>query len=215
MDELIKNYPFREFGDDLNYCYEHGLMYQMNMDNLVDYNEAYFDNYVQRENTEIAVKLNDARTDISEKYCKCIVDVGVGSGEFIKNCHVKTYGYDINPRGVDWLKERNLYVDIYQEVPQEVDGFTLWDTLEHIPNPQEFFRVVESGEFLCVSLPIFQQIEQVRQSKHYKPNEHLYYYTHDGLVRFLSDSGFDLVEMNDDETKAGREGIETFVFLKR
>lgn len=214
MDEVIKNYTFREFGDDLNYCYEHGLMYQRDMSKPCDYDEAYFDNYVHREDSEIARKLNAARCGLSEKYCDCVVDVGVGSGEFIKKSNIKVYGYDINPVGVQWLQERGLFVDIYQEVPVEVQGFTLWDTLEHIPNPQEFLRCVRPGDFLFVSLPIFDEIEQVRQSKHYKPNEHLYYYTHDGLVGFLKDSGFDFVESNEDEIAAGREGIGSFVFLK-
>jgi len=219
MDEIIKGYPYREFGDDLNYCYEHGLMYQRDMTKPVDYDEAYFENYVRRENTEIARRLNRARCSITEKYCDCIVDVGVGSGEFIKSLHarglVKAYGYDINPAGVHWLTERGLYSDIYEDVPQDVEGFTLWDTLEHIPNPQVFFRVVRRGDFLFVSLPVFQDLEQVRQSKHYKKNEHFYYFSSGGLVRLLDDSGFDFVESNDAETIAGREGIGTFVFLKR
>jgi hypothetical protein len=215
MDKVIAKYPYREFGEDLNYCYEHGLMYQRDMTRTVEYDQSYFENYVQREDTEIARLLNKARTSLSEKYCGCIVDVGVGSGEFIKKSKIKVYGYDINPVGVEWLKKKGLYVDIYKSVPEEVEGFTLWDTLEHIPNPQEFFAVVEPGEFLFVSLPIFDEIEQVRRSKHYKPYEHLYYFSHDGLVRFLQDSGFDFLESNNDETLAGREGIGSFVFLKR
>jgi len=215
MDEIIKTYPFREFGDDLNYCYEHGLMYQRDMTKIVEYGRSYFENYVQREDTEIALRINEARVSLSEKYCKCLLDVGVGSGEFIKKSNVRVLGYDINPFGIKWLHDRGLYVDIYKKVPADVEGFTLWDTLEHIPNPQEFFRVVESGEFVFISLPIFPEIEKVRESKHYKPHEHLYYYSHAGLVGFLNDSGFDFVESNNDETIAGREGIGSFVFIKR
>ncbi len=214
MDDIIKHYPFREFGDDLNYCYEHGLMYQRDMSKTVDYDEAYFDNYINREDSEIAKKLNLVRTKLSEKYCKCIVDVGVGSGEFIKKSKIKVFGYDINPIGVEWLKERGLFVNIYESVPSDVQGFTLWDTLEHIPNPQEFFKCVRPGDFLFISLPIFDEIEKVRQSKHYKINEHLYYYTSSGLIGFLKDSGFDFIESNEDEITAGREGIGSFVFIK-
>lgn len=215
MDDIIKKYPFREFGDNLHYCYDHGLMYQSDMSKPVDYNEAYFENYVHREDSEIARKLNLARTGLSQKYCNCVVDVGVGSGEFIKKSKIKVFGYDINPVGIQWLKSHNLFVDIYKSVPDEVQGFTLWDTLEHIPNPQEFFKCVRTKDFLFVSLPIFHEIEKVRESKHYKPNEHLYYFQKEGLIGFLNDSGFDFVEYNEDEIKAGREEIGTFVFLKR
>lgn len=214
MDEVIKSYPFREYGPDLNHCHEHGLLYQRDMTAVCDYDEAYFDNYVHREDTEIARRLNAARVALSERYCDCVVDVGVGSGEFIKKSKIKVYGYDINPVGVGWLKDRGLFVDIYAGVPDDVQGFTLWDTLEHIPNPQEFFRCVRPGDFLLVSLPIFNDVAEVRGSKHYKPSEHLYYYTPAGLVRFMKDSGFDFVESNNEETLAGREGIGSFVFLK-
>lgn len=215
MDDIIKTYPSREFGKDLNYCYNHGIMYQSDMSKPVDYDAAYFDNYVHREDSEIARKLNLARTKLSEKYCDCVVDVGVGSGEFIKKSNIKVFGYDINPVGVNWLNDKNLFVDIYNFVPDEIQGFTLWDTLEHIPNPQLFFNCVRSGDFLFVSLPIFNEIEKVRESKHYKPNEHLFYFERNGLINFLNDSGFDLIECNDDETRAGREDILSFVFIKR
>jgi hypothetical protein len=215
MDSIIENYPFRNFGEDLNFCYEHGIMYQSNMSKIVDYDVAYFENYVHREDSEIAQKLNVARTTLSEKYCECVVDVGVGSGEFIKKSRIKAFGYDINPVGVKWLKDQGLFVDIYLSVPDEVQGFTLWDTLEHIPNPQSFFKCMRSGDFLFVSLPIFHELEKVRESKHYKPNEHLYYFEPKGLKSFLNDSGFDFVESNNDEIVAGREGIGSFVFFKR
>jgi SAM-dependent methyltransferase len=215
MDDIIRNYPFREFGDNLNYCYKHGLMYQRDMSKTVDYDKSYFENYVHREDSEIARKLNVARTSLSEKYCDCVVDVGVGSGEFIKKSKIKVLGYDINPVGVKWLEERGLFTDIYDEVPVEVRGFTLWDTLEHIQNPQKLLKCVRPGDFLFVSMPIFSEIEKVRESKHYKPGEHLYYFEKNGLIIFLDDSGFSLVEYNDKETQAGREGIGSFVFLKR
>lgn len=219
MDCVIKTYHSESFGKDLVYCRGKGIMYQKDMSNLVSYDEAYFKNYVHRESTEIAVKLNKARCGLAEKHCRCVVDVGVGSGEFIRSLrargYAKAYGFDINPTGVKWLEQEAIFTNIYESVPGDVEGFTLWDTLEHIPNPQEFFAVVKSGQFLLVSLPIFSEIEKVRDSKHYKPGEHLYYFQKEGLIQFLSDSGFDFIEYNDDETQAGREGIGSFVFRKR
>jgi hypothetical protein len=184
------------------------------MSRTVDYDKDYFENYLHREGTEIAVRLNQARTSLTEKYCDCVLDMGIGSGEFIKSSNIKVLGFDINPAGIEWLQRRGLFIDPYIEVPEEVEGFSLWDTLEHIPNPQEFFRVVESGEYVFVSLPIFKDLENIRKSKHYKPYEHLYYYTQQGLIRFMKDSGFIFLEYNEDETAAGREGIGSFVFLK-
>lgn len=216
MDDIIKKYPFVSFGNDLNYCYKNDLMYQACMDNIVEYGEKYFETYNNRENTEIANKLNQFRTTISQKFCKkCIVDIGIGSGEFIKKSKLKVFGYDINPLGIEWLKERGLFVDPYNSrIPREIEGWTLWDTLEHIPNPQNLFKKVKEGQYLFVSLPILSNILEIRKNKHYKPNEHLYYFTVKGLIGYMNDSGFSFIEKTDAETKAGRESILSFVFRR-
>ena len=56
---------------------------------------------------------------------------------------------------------------------------------------------------------------QIKNSKHYRPNEHYYYFTSYGLINYMKDSDFDLIKLDDFETKAGREEILTFVFVKR
>lgn len=212
MDPIIRRYSGVQV-DDLFHC-DCGIAYQTDRSNQYDYGQEYFDNYINREDTPIAIKLNEFRNSITEKYCKCVLDVGVGSGEFIKKSSIKTFGYDVNPHGINWLKDRGIYLDIYEERwPDEIDGVSLWDTMEHIPNPTELIKRIRGG-FLFISLPIFKDCSEIRQSKHYKPNEHLYYFTEYGLEKFLSDSGFYLVEKTDAESKAGREGVLSFVFRK-
>jgi SAM-dependent methyltransferase len=200
--------------DHLVYC--EGVAFQKDMSALVDYGEAYFNNYVERTATPIAVRLNEARTGLTERFCKrSLLDVGIGSGEFICSSRLKVYGYDINPYGVRWLRERGLYLDPYVDLPDEVEGLTLWDTLEHIPDPQSLFGCLRSGMYFFVSLPTFGSIAEVRDSKHFKPNEHLYYFTISGFIRYMSDSGFQYLTHNDDETRAGRDGITAFAFQYR
>jgi hypothetical protein len=211
---IIKSYPFVSFDDNHNYCESQQIIYQKDMTKSVAYAEDYFYNYVRRVNTKIAKKLNKARVDISHKYCKCILDVGIGCGEFIENCKIKTYGYDINHIGINWLKKRNLFVDPYQEIPEEVDGFTFWDVIEHMPEPQTLFGKLPSKSYLFTCLPIFKDITKFKESKHFRPNEHYYYWTKDGFIRFMTDSGFDFIEWNDLETQAGRENVLTFCFRK-
>lgn len=212
MSPTIARYPSIPFGE-LNWCYEHGIMYQHDMTQSVEYDKAYFEDYVRKEGSDIALKLNQHRTSLVEKYCLKVLDVGVGSGEFIRSANIKVFGYDINPVAIRWLRNEGLYVDPYAEMP-DVDGITLWDTLEHIPNPNLLLTRVRPYMYVFVSLPIFSDLTWVRKSKHYKPNEHYYYYTAKGLKSFMSDLGFGLVELSDAETHAGREDILTFVFKK-
>lgn len=213
MNPIVKKY--KVISEDSDLVYTDHLAYQRDMSKSVSYDEQYYQNYVGREGTDIAKKLNQARVGLTEKYCKSsLLDVGIGSGEFIKSSRLKVYGFDINPCGVDWLQERGLFLDPYQSPPAHVEGFTLWDTLEHIPDPAKLFDSVLVGKYAFVSLPTFEEVLKVKESKHYKPNEHYYYFTVPGLIKYMRDYGFVYLEHNDHETKAGREGITAFVFRK-
>lgn len=215
MKNIVKSYEHISLDEDLNYCPLEGIVYQKDMSISVAYDENYFDNYVQRENTEIANKLNEVRVATSHKYATCILDVGIGSGEFMNKSKVKTYGFDINPVAVNWLKEAGLYVDPFLPLPSDINGWTFWDVIEHVPEPQVLFKHILPGHFVFVSIPIFDDVTAVRKSKHFKPNEHYYYFSRNGFVIFMEDSGFRFIEWNEDETHAGREGIMTFTFQKK
>lgn len=212
MDQIIEMLPSVPFGE-LNYCYE-GIAYQREMNCLVPYDESYFQCYVHLEDTEIANKINQCRTSITEKYCNKIIDMGIGSGEFIKKSKIPVLGYDVNEVAIKWLKEKEIFVDPYENIPDDVDGLSFWDVLEHIPEPSVILSKVPSGKYVFISIPIFDDVLKVRQSKHYKPNEHLYYFSSMGMIVFMDIQGFDLVEISDGETRAGRESILTFVFKK-
>ena len=133
MDTIIKNYTFEKF-DELNWCYEKDIMYQRDMSISVPYDENYYKKYLRYENTDISKKLNNGRANITQKYCCSLLDIGVGSGEFIKNSKIKVRGYDINPIAVEWLKLENIFLDPYKE-KIDVDGLCFWDSLEHIKDP--------------------------------------------------------------------------------
>jgi hypothetical protein len=212
VDPIIQNYPCIPF-DEMNYCMDVGIMYQRDMSVSVSYDTHYFEHYIRLENTDIAKKLNSGRTNLTQKYCNSVLDIGIGSGEFIKESKIAVFGYDINPVAVRWLRQSGIYRDPYTEMPK-VDGLTFWDVMEHIPNPTSLLSKIRSGMYVFVSIPIFTDLTRIKKSKHYKPNEHYYYYTSGGLIKYMTDSGFKIVEMSDQETRAGREDILTFVFCK-
>jgi hypothetical protein len=212
MDPIIKNYNSQPF-DELLYCENEGIMYQADMTQSVSYDVDYYEKYVKYENTEISLKLNQGRKEITEKYCKSILDIGIGSGEFIKNSQIKVFGFDINPIAIKWLQEHNLFVDLDGQIPS-VDGFTFWDSLEHIPNPHSILSLLKKNQYAFISMPIFQNLIKLKESKHYRPNEHYYYFTSNGMTKYMADLDFALIETNDFESKAGRQDILTFVFRK-
>lgn len=175
------------------------------------YGQAYFENYQNYRCSPIAGDLMKARVALVQKYCLDgpVVDIGIGSGHFIDSRKAKTYGYDVNPCGIRWLLDRNLWFDPFAQSP---DAVTCWDTLEHMERPDLFLDRVR--KFFFTSIPIFEDAAHVLRSKHFKPNEHIWYWTRSGFLRWMQARGFSCAEENCMELELGREDIGTFVFRK-
>jgi hypothetical protein len=180
---------------------------------LAPYDQDYFDSFDRKARTDLGYALMQARCDFIERhYCETLIDVGIGSGAFIElrqQCGRPTCGYDVNPAGIRWLKERSLLADPYQV---SFDAMTLWDVLEHVTDFDVLIANVR--QWLFVSLPIFNDGEHVLRSKHFKPAEHCWYFTREGLVLALYMCGFGLISESMIETELGREDIGTFAFRR-
>lgn len=165
--------------------------------------------FARQANTAIGRALFNARIAfVARHYSGSLLDVGIGSGEFILRRPEFTCGYDINPIGVKWLKDRKLWADPYLVTYP----LSMWDVLEHI---DDFVPLLENcREWLFLSLPIFRDATHALGSKHFRPKEHVWYFTRDGLEWIMSRLGFALIECNDEETKIGREDIMSFAFQR-
>ena len=152
-----------------------------------------------------------ARVKLVDKYWKGVVyDVGIGCGAFIEARARLTFGYDVCPAGVRWLKERQLYRDPYHG---RVPAMSLWDVLEHIADFPRLLRNID--QWLFVSLPIFNGPDHAIRSKHFRPDEHVWYFTRHGLNNAMAALGFQLMEYSNMETVIGREDIGTFVYARK
>jgi len=191
------------------------------------YDLAYWAKYHEYKASPIAEQLMAARVALVEKHAPeaRVVDIGIGSGHFIEKrestlhptrepftaaFQSSTYGYDVNPHAISWLVDRKIWWDPWAQDP---DAVTFWDSFEHLPRPHDLVARVRSTIF--VSLPIFRDRAHVLVSKHFKPNEHLWYFTRQGFVRHLERLGFKLIDENQMESELGREEIGTFVFRRR
>ena len=172
------------------------------------YDLAYWDKYVSYRSNPIGEKLMKARADLVGKYTEGdVVDIGIGSGHFIDVRKSRTFGYDVNPQAIRWLLDRGLWWDPYFRDP---DAITCWDSLEHMNRPDALVRCAKN--LIFVSIPIFMDAGHAARSKHYRPDEHFWYFTRNGLVGWMKRYGFQLLEENKMETDLGREDIGTFVF---
>ncbi len=215
MDSLIKRFDAVIFGN-LSLCEHRGIAYQIT-GHKYEYEDAYWTEYQNRAGTKIANRINDFRLEFIKEFAKKekLLDVGIGSGEFLTRRNLetvqkKTYGVDVNPRAKEWLKEKELYSDNFEAF----NFFTFWDVVEHVDMPELYFRQIKKGGYLFTSIPIFNDLHDVPNSKHYKPGEHLYYFTEKGFIDYMSLWGFRLLKQADGETQAGRESILSFAFIK-
>lgn len=173
----------------------------------IDYTGGYWREYRDRDRSDMGLALTAARLDLVGRHWSGeLVDVGIGGGRFVEeaSCH----GFDVNPDAVAWLRQRCVYRDPYQGV----DAVTCWDSLEHIPQPERLIAVVRRWVF--VSMPIYQSAEDCLRSPHYKPGEHLWYWSHDGLLNWFQRQGFACQEHNTMESLVGRRGIHSYAFVR-
>lgn len=173
----------------------------------IEYDKSYFDKYVSYEGTEICNKLNKYRVDwVKQHFDGEVLDIGIGCGSFI-NAHGNAKGYDINPAGIEWLNERGLYKE-----PKQVEAVAFWDSFEHIEDPAEILNEVTGWVFM--SIPLFDHMYHVLESKHFRKDEHYWYFTFNGLCKYMALHGFDFVSFCRMESDAGREDIGTFAFKR-
>ena len=217
MDRLIKRFDCVN-DDGLRICKQRGVAYQDDMSMPVAYDAAYFEHYCAFAGTPIECALNAGRLALVARYAHAgakVLDVGVGSGAFVRAVNdagldLAAKGYDINPRGVEWLREAGLYADD----PGQFEVVTFWDSLEHMEEPESMLGRVAKGALVFVAIPIFEDLSRIRESRHHKPREHFYYFTARGFIDWMALYGFRLLEQSTHETDAGRESIGAFAFCR-
>jgi hypothetical protein len=215
VDRLIETYDCVEDGD-LNLCRANGVAYQRDMFSRIQYGADYLEKF-NAYDAEVAARVNAGRCNmILERLAGTIklLDVGAGDGRFVRAANVsgiKAKGYDVIEEAAQNLRMSNLYSDD----PSGCDAVTFWDVLEHMEDPGAWLRRVPRYALLFASVPIFQDLAAIRASKHYRPGEHLYYWTSRGFSNWMWANGFAAVSYSSHEIDAGRDSIGAYCFARR
>jgi hypothetical protein len=175
------------------------------------YDEGYWEKYERYAQTELGKQILAHRLALVEKYASdgMVTDIGIGCGAFIEARGGQTYGYDVNPQGIKWLWERARWLNPTRVLTYAV---TFWDSLEHMRDPGQILQNVT--DWVILSIPIFRDRDHCEHSKHFRPDEHCWYFTVDGLDQFMAARGFRQVHHDTVETDLGREDIHSFVYRR-
>lgn len=173
----------------------------------IDYEGTYFAKYQDLDATPMGEALTKARVDLVRRhFAGQVLDIGIGGGRFVEESG--GFGFDVNPEALQWLIANGCYKNPHFGW----DAMTFWDSLEHIPDPELMLRSV--GDWAFVSMPIYKDQADCLKSKHFKPGEHIWYWTLEGFVSWMDRQGFELMEINHAESELGREGITSFAFRR-
>lgn len=216
MDRLIRRFDCQQDAD-LALIEPRGIAYQRDMKaGRVEYGPGYLAKVDAYDGTDIAKAVNLGRCALLARHLQpgaTVLDVGAGSSAFVRDAAFAGFaakGFEVIPEAVARLRAVGLYADD----PYEFDAVTAWDAIEHMEEPEHYLRAVRKGAFLFASVPVFEDLRQIRASKHYRPGEHLFYFTKDGFSDWMALYGFRLLEFSRHEIEAGREAIGAFAFKR-
>jgi len=145
-----------------------------------------------------------------------ILDVGYGNGAFLKVCTniiSECYGNDVS--GYNLPPSCSFISEI---TSKHFDVITFFDSLEHF----EDISIV--GELKCnylvISVPWchYYNDSWFENWKHRRPNEHLFHFNENSLVKFMSEHKFDLLSFShieDTIRKGEQRNILSAIFQKR
>ncbi len=196
--------------DGLIWLADHGTGYCRSA--IADlYDRSYFDAYLERDASKIGAELTRMRRNFVGSHIRwerdSMVDVGIGGGRFCREADC--LGTDVNPQAIDWLKREDRFFDLQVG---SIMIATFWDSLEHIVDARKLLFNVTDYVFL--STPVYQDMSHVLRSKHYKPGEHVWYWTRKGIDAYMRWHGFELIGHSEFEKLCGREDIESFAFKR-
>ncbi len=139
-----------------------------------------------------------------------LLDVGTAAGAFLAAAHKRGWqveGCEPNAWLAAW-GSRHYGIPIrtgelfdQQFAPQSFDVVTLWDVIEHTPDPSRVIRtageLIRPGGLLVVNYPDIGSWIATALGRRWPflSSVHLYYFTRETMKRLLERHGFDVVEM--------------------
>ncbi len=173
--------------DNLSLCDACGHIFQTDLAVTVRYDARYAHQYDSRPVRE----MSDLRWHFIQSHLRLrpgsrILDVGYGNGAFLKRA--REAGMLIH--GIDVHSEDFGIPNVDFDTALEFDLVCFFDSLEHFPTFDPIFKL--KSQAVIVSIPNTPRSLLVSPTlwRHYKPGEHLHYFSRESLGRVMSRWGF-------------------------
>lgn len=171
------------------------------VDDLYSYYEKYIGLPKHEVYNELTYKsyMNVLKFISSNTYGNCILDVGCGKGDFVDAAYSKGFdvmGIELSQKAVDVAAQFNLpvkYLDFFSDSIEKSsrDIITMFEVIEHLPDPQGFFRraqdVVRPGGLIYITTPNYSSLDRKVLGSRWKAIhcEHLTYFTPTSLLNAI------------------------------
>lgn len=171
----------------------------------MEYGLEYFEKML-RLNSATAEKICKIRWDwISDANPKKVLDYGSGVGWFRA---FRPFGSDVHSFDIGNYPQTGIRLIIY-------DVVCFFDVLEHIPDFSIVEPVIALAKHIAVTVPMIDKPHgQLHLSKHFKPGEHLHYFTEESLISLFGSYGFKVIKSGQPECPP-REEVYSFLFGRK
>jgi len=133
-----------------------------------------------------------------------VIDIGYGDGEFVRQALKAEFdakGFDVHYDTTD--------IPTVKTLPDSTDCLTFFDSIEHFDDLQNAFTC--KARLIVVTVPHTPSVrpDELITWRHYKPNEHLHYFTPASILSLFARNGYyldalsnveDLIRKNKDQS---------------
>ncbi len=170
---------------------------------MIKYDLSYYEKML-RQNSRLAEKIAKVRWSfISRLNARFVLDYGSGVGWFraYKPSDVEVDSFDIGP-----YPQTGILRDYYNLI-------CFWDVLEHISGFNELKDILTSTDYVALSIPIKPDKVPIEKWKHFKPGEHLNYFSEKSLDEIFRKYSFHLLAKGSPECPP-REDILSLIYMR-